>query len=100
LQVTYLECVTKRARVVTYGSIVGVIVIAGLCRLLFDGFGVEVAALTVISLCLGAVVLLVFYEVGLSEDKARAEEEAERARRRSGPPHGDPPSSLRQRRPD
>jgi hypothetical protein len=92
--------VTKRARFLTYGSIVGVIVLAGLCRLLFDGFAVEVAALTVMSLCLGAIVLLVFYEVGLSEDKARAEEEAERARRRAAPAHSEPPSSLRPRRPD
>ena len=91
---------TKRARFLTYGSIVGVIVLAGLCRLLFDGFAVEVAALTVISLCLGAIVLLVFYEVGLSEDKARAEEEAERARRRAGPAHHEPPPSFGQRRPD
>ena len=91
---------TKRARVLTYGGIVVVILLAGLCRLLFNGFAVEVAALTVISLCLGAIVLLVFYEVGLSEDKARAKEEAERARRGAGPAHRDPPPPLRPRRPD
>jgi len=92
--------VTKRARVLTYGGIVVVILLAGLCRLLFNGFAVEVAALTVISLCLGAIVLLVFYEVGLSEDKARAKEEAERARRAAGPVHREPPPPLRPRRPD
>lgn len=96
----YLGWVSRRARFLTYGSIVAIILLAGLFRLLVDGFGAEVASLTVISLCLGAIVLLVFYEVGLSEDKARAEEEAERARRRSGPGHRDPPAPLRPRRPD
>jgi hypothetical protein len=92
--------VSKRARVLTYGSIVAVILIAGLSRLLIEGFGAEVAALTVIALCLGAIVLLVFYEVGLSEDKARAEEEAERRKRDAGPVHRDPHTPMRPRRPD
>jgi hypothetical protein len=91
--------VTKRARFQVYGSILAVILLAGLCRLLFDGFAVEVAALTVMSLALGAIVLLVFYEVGLSEDKARAEEEAARAERRSGPFHHEGPSPGQRRRP-
>ena len=88
---------TKRGRILSYGSIVVVILIAGLCRLLFDGFAVEVAALSVMSLGLGAILLLVFYEVGLSEDKER-EREAE-AKRRSGPVHRPPGSGLRPRRP-
>jgi hypothetical protein len=91
---------SPRARVLTYGAIVVLILLAGLSRLLINGFGAEVAALTVIALALGAIVLLVFYEVGLSEDKARAEEEAERARRRTGPIHRDPEPPARQRRPD
>jgi hypothetical protein len=91
--------VTKRARFQVYGSIVAVILLAGLCRLLFDGFAVEVAALTVMSLALGAIVLLVFYEVGLSEDKARAEEEAARAERRSGPLHHEGPPPGKRCRP-
>jgi hypothetical protein len=89
--------VTKRARLLTYGSIVAVILLAGLARLLFDGFTVEVVSLTVMSLGLGAILLLVFYEVGLSEDKERAKEEAARDRQRSEPVHQ--PPSLRRRRP-
>jgi hypothetical protein len=83
-----------------YGAIAVVILLAGLSRVVINGFGAEVAALTVIALALGAIVLLVFYEVGLSEDKARAEEEAERARRRAGPVHRDRQPPSRQRRPD
>jgi hypothetical protein len=89
--------VTKRGRILSYGSIVAVILLAGLCRLFFDGFAVEVVALSVMSLGLGAILLLVFYEVGLSEDKER-EREAE-ARRRSGPVHRSPGNPLRPRRP-
>lgn len=90
---------TKRARLLTYGSIVALFVLAGLARLLIDGFGAAVASLTVMSLCLGAIVLLVFYEVGLSEDKARAEEEAARRERSAGPVHHEPPPPSPRRRP-
>jgi hypothetical protein len=52
-----------------------------------------------ISVGLGAVVLLVFYEVGLSEDKERAAEQARREERsnRSGEAH--PRPRLRPRGP-
>jgi hypothetical protein len=89
--------VSKRGRIQSYGSICAVIVVAGLCRLFFGGFAVEVAALTVMSLGLGAILLLVFYEVGLSEDKEREREEA--ARRRQAPLHHPPAGRMRPRRP-
>jgi hypothetical protein len=91
--------VTNRARLLVYGSILALFVLAGLARLLIDGFGAEVASLTVMSLCLGAIVLLVFYEVGLSEDKARAEEEAARRERSAGPVHQEPQPPGPRRRP-
>ncbi len=53
----------------------------GLCRVVFGGFAADLVAITVISLGLGAIVLLVFYEVGLSEDREREREDAARARR-------------------
>jgi hypothetical protein len=89
--------VSKRGRIRSYGSIVVVILVAGLCRLFIGGFAVEVAALSVISLGLGAILLLVFYEVGLSEDKQREEEEA--AKRRSGGGRRSPANHMRPRRP-
>ncbi|MGZ4200827.1 MAG: hypothetical protein ACXVRH_02080 [Thermoleophilaceae bacterium] len=73
---------TTQGRLWSYGSIVAVILVAGLCRLLIGGFAVEVAALSVISLGLGAILLLVFYEVGLSEDREREREEAAAVQRR------------------
>jgi archaellum biogenesis protein FlaJ (TadC family) len=92
-----LGSVSKRARIVSYGSIVLVIIVAGLCRLLIGGFAVEVAALSVISVGLGAILLLVFYEVGLSEDKEREREEA--AKRRRKPAHRAARTPMRPRRP-
>jgi hypothetical protein len=98
--VAYLEAVTRRERWLSYGTVVAIILLAGLCRLLIGGFAVELAALTVISIGLGAILLLVFYEVGLSEDKERAREEAARRRRRAGKAHRDERRPLRPRRPE
>ena len=60
---------------------VAVIIAAGLCRVVFGGFAADLVAITVISLGLGAIVLLVFYEVGLSEDREREREDAAREKR-------------------
>lgn len=87
---------TARSRVLTYGT-AGALAIAGVaCVAAFDGLVAEVAAIALITLGLGAVVLLLFFEVGLSEDRERAEEERRRERpkrRQDGPPR----LSLRRR---
>ena len=54
-------------------------VAGALCGVLVNGVTGEVLAMALITLGLGAVVLLIFYEVGLSEDR---ELERERRRRR------------------
>jgi hypothetical protein len=69
---------------VAFGSAAGVAVIGGICAAVFPGLTGQLLALVLISVGLGAVVLLVFYEVGLSEDKERAAEQdraAEQVRR-------------------
>ncbi|MFL5827863.1 MAG: hypothetical protein ACJ76V_15170 [Thermoleophilaceae bacterium] len=71
---------SARARVRSYG-VAALLVLAGIiCAVFTDGIGGEVVAITLITLGLGAAVLLVFFEVGLSEDHARAEEDAQRRR--------------------
>ena len=55
-----------------FGSAGGVALIGGICAAVFPGLTGQLLALVLISVGLGAVVLLVFYEVGLSEDKERA----------------------------
>jgi len=65
----------------------GVLVVAGaLSWPLIEGLTGEVLAIAFLLVGLGGALLLVFYEVGLSEDRARAREE--RRRRRRGPGAG------------
>ena len=69
-----------RSRIVAFGT-AGLLVIDGvLCGVLVDGLAGQVLAIALIALGLGGALLLIFFEVGLSEDKARAREK--RARRR------------------
>jgi hypothetical protein len=89
-----------RARILAFGS-AGLLVLAGaVCKVAVGGFTGDLIALSFVSVGLGAVLLLVFLEVGLSEDKAREAEE----RRRRPPRHDDDQGrrrlSRRPRRPD
>jgi hypothetical protein len=61
-------------------------VVAGLlCLALIDGVTGEALAIGLITLGLGAVILLLFYEVGLSEERELAKEEKRRRRRADRP---------------
>jgi hypothetical protein len=86
--------VTTRTRAIAYGS-AGTLVLAGVvCAIFVGGELGQLLTFVLGALGLGAAVLLVFYEVGLSEDRERARE-AER-RRPATPPI--PPRRLRQGR--
>jgi hypothetical protein len=85
--------VSWRERIRWYGAAVGLMVVGVICGFAIAGLVGDILRLTLITLGLGAVLLLVFYEIGLSEDKARAKEEEERGRRQ--PQHEDPPRGLR-----
>jgi hypothetical protein len=88
----------RRTRIAAFGS-AGVLVVAGvLCGVLVDGLAGQVLAIALLSLGLGGALLLVFFEVGLSEDHEREREERARRRRRSPPPPHAPRSSRRRRR--
>jgi fatty acid desaturase len=74
--------VSPRARVLWFGS-AGVLVLAGVaCAVFVSGLVGQVLTIALLLLGLGGALLLVFYEVGLSEDHERAREE-ERLRRRA-----------------
>jgi hypothetical protein len=90
---------SRRSRIVAFGSAVAVAVIGGICAAVFPGLTGQLLALVLISLGLGAVVLLVFYEVGLSEDKERAAEQQRKEEQasRNAQPH--PRPRLRPRSP-
>jgi hypothetical protein len=66
--------VTKRSRIVAFGS-AGLLLVAGaLCAAVVGGETGEVLAMVLIGLGLVAATSLVFLEVGLSEDRERARE--------------------------
>jgi hypothetical protein len=93
---------SRRSRVVGFGSAALLVVVGGVSAAVFSpGLG-EDLALVLISLGAILAVSLVFLEVGLSEDRERAREEAERAReaeRRRRPPEEPGRRSRRTRLP-
>jgi hypothetical protein len=77
----YLGAVAPRPRVLAFGSAVGLIVAGAICAIQLDGLTGEAVAIALITLGLGAVVLLMFLEVGLSEERELAREEKRRRQR-------------------
>jgi hypothetical protein len=70
------EEMTKRARILAFGS-AGIFVLAGVAgAVIIDGTLGQAIALGLISIGLVLATSLVFLEVGLSEDRERAREEA------------------------
>jgi hypothetical protein len=71
-----------------------------LCGVLVSGETGQLLAIALLSIGLGSIVLLVFFEIGLSEDRERAQERArsERdARRAATPPRRRSPRLPRRR---
>ena len=65
---------TKRHRVIAYGSAAAFAVVGLVVAAVTNGLVGEIVGWTIFTLAFGAVVLLVFYEIGLSEDRARERE--------------------------
>jgi hypothetical protein len=79
-----LTRVAPRARGLAFGSAAAAVVAGSICAALVDGLTGEVLAIAMITLGLGAVVLLLFLEVGLSEERDLAREEKRRRPRPGG----------------
>jgi hypothetical protein len=75
--------VAPRARVLSFGSAAALIVAGVTCAALIGGSTGDALAIALITLGLGAALLLSFLEVGLSEERDLEREEEERRRRRS-----------------
>lgn len=84
---------SSRSRILLYGLAAVLIVAGAACAALVPGLTGQLLTIVLISLGLGGAVLLVFLEVGLSEDRQRAREEA--VQRKPAPGR----SSARSRRP-
>jgi hypothetical protein len=87
--------VSRRARLLSFGSC-GVLVLAGaLCGVLIDTPTGEVLTLGFLLFGLGGALLLLFLEVGLSEDRERAKEEESRRAREARLKHPERPGRSR-----
>jgi hypothetical protein len=67
--------------VLAFGSAAALVIAGGLCAVLVGGVAGQVLTIVLLSAGLGGAVLLVFLEVGLSEDRERARDEERRRRR-------------------
>jgi len=78
---------TRRGRIIAFGT-AGALVLAGvICAIVVGGLIGQLLTFVLIAFGLGGAVLLLFYEVGLSEDRDRAREErAKEARERAAEP--------------
>jgi hypothetical protein len=82
----------RRTRIAAFGSAAALAVAGVLCGVLVNGLAGQVLAIALISFGLGGALLLLFFEVGMSEDQARAREE--RARRRRAARRDEPPRHV------
>jgi hypothetical protein len=92
-QAVYCSRMTRRNRLLAFGSSVALIVLGAIADDVFGGITGEAVAIALVSLGGIALVSLVFLEIGLSEDRERAREQAA-ARERD-----EPPARIRRRPP-
>lgn len=78
----YRRGVAPRTRILAFGSAAVLVVAGAISAVLTRGLVGDVVAIALVSAGLGGAVLLVFLEVGLSEDRERAREEERRQRPR------------------
>ena len=81
-----------------YASAAALVVAGAICAALIGGVTGEVLAIALITFGLGAVVLLIFLDVGLSEERELARDEKRRRQRATDrEPRSRPRRSLRRR---
>ena len=68
---------SRRTHIVAYGG-AAVVTVAGFVAAALGGLTGQVAGIALVSLGLGGALIFAFYEVGLSEDRAREDEEKRR----------------------
>ena len=81
---------TPRWRALSFGSAAALVVAGLVCAALVHGKLGDALAIGLVTLGLGAAVLLVFLEVGLSEERELAKEEQRRRRASEKPPRRRP----------
>jgi hypothetical protein len=74
--------VAPRTRILAFGTAAAVAIAGGICAVFISGLVGQLLAFVLIAFGFGGAVLLIFLEVGLSEDRERARVQA-RAKERS-----------------
>ena len=77
-----------RSRIAAFGSAAALVLAGAICAVLVDGLAGRILTTALITAGLGAVVLLVFLEIGLSEDRELERDEERRRRRSRAARHG------------
>jgi uncharacterized membrane protein YfcA len=80
--------VAPRTRIYAFGSAAVLVVAGALCAVFVGGLTGQVLTIALMLAGFGGALLLIFLEVGLSEDRDRAREEERRRKPRA--PSGDP----------
>jgi hypothetical protein len=75
---------TRRSRITGFGSAAVLVLLGGVAAAAFNGTLGQVIAFVLIALGFVLATALAFYEVGLSEDRDRAREDATRTATRPG----------------
>jgi hypothetical protein len=70
-----------RSRIVAFGSAAALVLAGALCALFVPGLTGELLTIGLMASGLAGALLLVFLEIGLSEERAVAREQAQRRRR-------------------
>jgi hypothetical protein len=79
----YVGAMAPHSRILAFGSATVLVVAGAMCAAFVGGLTGQVLTIALVSAGLGGALLLVFLEVGLSEDRERAKDD-ERRRKRAG----------------
>jgi hypothetical protein len=74
----YRSAMSSRLRILAFGTAAVLVIAGGVCAALVSGVVGEVLTIVLISAGLAGALLLVFLEVGLSEERELAREEEQR----------------------
>jgi hypothetical protein len=95
---TTREPVTRRARTLRYGASIALALLGVACGAVIGGTAGGTAATVLVGIGLVGVVSLIFYEVGLTEDRERtAHREMEETKESAAPPPQPPGSRIGRR---
>jgi hypothetical protein len=88
----------RRTRIAAFGSLAALVVAGGICAALVGGVTGEILTIVLISAGLGGALLLVFFEIGLGEERDLARDERARRKRDQRRLRARERSELRRRR--